>query len=95
MGDLPGASYPRGGEFGGQWPAEERAAAVALAVGADEGEGVARVRSAPQRGVEGAVLSPAERGEVEVQQLPWVVGDGAAQPHLPGDRVGGVHLPQG
>lgn len=95
MGDLPGAPHPRGGELGGQRTAEERAAAVPLAVGAHEGERVARVGPAPQRGVEGAVVAPAERGEVEVQQLPRVMGGGAAQPHASGDGVGRVHLPQG
>src|SRR3954454_23386680 len=41
MGDLPGALDARGGQFRGERAAEERAAAVPLAVGADEREGIA------------------------------------------------------
>ena len=68
MGDLPDALDAGGGQLGGERAAEEGAAAVALAVGADERERIAGVGPPAERGVEGAVVAPAERGEVEVEQ---------------------------
>lgn len=60
MGDLPGALDSGGGQFGGERPAEERAAAVALAVGADEREG-APVWGRPRRAVPKVRWSPLPR----------------------------------
>ena len=86
---------PGGGQFGGEGAAEQRAAAVALAVGADEREGVPGVGPPLEHGVEGLRGALAEGGEVEVEQLLGIAGRGAVQPDVSGRGVGRVHLPYG
>src|SRR5690606_21571023 len=91
MGHLPDPVDAGGGEFGRQRTPEQGAAAVAFAVGADEGQRIALVRPTAECRAEPGVLAPAERGEVEAEELTGVRGGGGVQPYVPRDDVGRIH----
>src|SRR5205823_306441 len=78
---LPGFGSA-GGELGGQRSAEERTAAVPLAVGADEDQGLTGVRVP-----DAAVVPGPQRGEVQPEDVPRVGDGGGADP---GAARGGV-----
>lgn len=90
VGDLPDAVLSGRGEVGGERPAQEGAAAVALAIGADEGERRALVGRA-----EAAVITRSEGYEVEGEQGLRGLGHGAAQPGVPRNGVGHIHMAPG
>ena len=66
MSDLPDPLDSGAGQLGRQWAAEEGAATVPLAVGADERERIACMGFGPEDRVEGAGVPAAERGDVQV-----------------------------
>lgn len=99
VGDLPDALDTGGGQLGGEGPAEQGAAAVALAVGADEGEGVAGMGRAAQNRVEAGGLAAAECREVRSSRRAGSVVVAVCSLTLPGTvwatytrRVAGIRL---
>ncbi len=64
VGGLPDLGVSGRGQLGGERPAEQRAAAVAAAVGAHQ-----RERVAPVGAAHAVVGAGAERGEVQVEQV--------------------------